>query len=158
MTTPYLRRLLAAAPLLSLLHTTILRAQQPFDSSAWNISGAEWRVESYSGKSSLFLRNGAAWLKGSSFDNGSIDFDVAFSNSTAFPGIAFRAITHNDYELFYLRATRSAQWDATQYTPVLHGLYGWQIYTGAAYNAALTWKFDQWMHVKLVVSGTRAEM
>src|SRR4029079_980010 len=143
MPTPYFRRLLAAAPLLSLLHTTILHAQQPFDSSAWNISGAEWRVDSYSGQSSLFLRTGTAWLKGSSFDNGTIDFDVAFSNSTAFPGIGFRAITHSVMECCYLRAMRSAQWDATQYTPVLHGLYGWQIYTGAAYNAALTWKFDQ---------------
>jgi hypothetical protein len=53
---------------------------------------------------------------------------------------------------------RSGQWDATQYTPVLHGLYGWQIYTGPAYNAPLQLTFDQWMHVKLVVSGTRAEV
>ena len=83
------------------------------------------------------LNSGNAALKGTTFGNGTIEFDVAFSNSTAFPGISFRAITPNDYELFYLRAMRSAQWDATQYTPVLHGLYGWQIYTGAAYHAAL---------------------
>ena len=152
------RRLLTAAPLLILLHTASLPAQQPFDSSAFNISAAEWRVESYSGKSSLMLRNGAAWLKGSRFENGTIEFDVAFSNSTAFPGIAFRAITHDDYELYYLRAMRSGQWDATQYTPVLHGVYGWQIYTGPAYNAPLRLKFDQWMHVKIAVSGTRAEV
>ncbi|HUQ18216.1 MAG TPA: hypothetical protein VM099_01275 [Gemmatimonadaceae bacterium] len=159
MITHYSGRLLSlAAPLIALLPVTTVYAQQPFDSSAFNISGAEWRVESYAGQSSLMLRNGAAWLKGSHFDNGTIEFDAAFSNSTAFPGIAFRAATHDDYELFYLRATRSGMWDATQYTPVLHGVYGWQIYTGPAYNAPVELAFERWMHIKLVVSGTRANV
>lgn len=152
------RRLFAAAPFLAMLHAATVRAQQPFDSSAWDISATESRVESYRGRSALLLREGAAWLKGSSFENGTIEFDVAFSNTVAFPGIAFRAVTRTDYELFYLRASLSGKPDATQYTPVFHGLYGWQIYTGPAYNAALQWTFDRWMHVKLVVSGTRAEV
>jgi len=37
--------------------------------------------------------------------------------------IAFRAVSRADYELLYLRASRSGRPDATQYTPVLHGLY-----------------------------------
>ncbi|MFN2601500.1 MAG: hypothetical protein ABR582_01955 [Gemmatimonadaceae bacterium] len=158
MITSYSRRLLTAAPLLALLHGGSVRAQQPFDSSAWDIKATEWHAESYRGRSALMLRNGLAWLKGSHFENGTIEFDVAFSNAPAFPGIAFRAVTRDDYELYYLRATLSGKPDATQYTPVLHGLYGWQIYVGPAYNAALQWTFDRWMHVKLVVSGTRAEV
>ena len=83
------------------------RAQQPFDTSAWAISAAEWRVEPYRGRTALLLREGAAWLRGSTFQNGTIEFDIAFSEVSGFPGIAFRAATHADYELFYLRDSRS---------------------------------------------------
>lgn len=131
---------------------------QPFDTATWDIHAAESRIEPYRGRSALLLRNGTAWLKGSRFENGSIEFDVAFSNALGFPGIAFRAVSRADYELVYMRANLSGGPHATQYTPVLHGLYGWQIYTGPAYEAAPQWTFDRWMHVKLVVSGTRAEV
>jgi hypothetical protein len=134
------------------------RAQQPFDASAWAISATEWRVEPYHGRTALLLREGAAWLKGSRFQNGTIEFDIAFSEVTGFPGIAFRAATHDDYELFYLRENLSGQPHATQYTPVLHGLYAWQIYAGPSWEATARWTYDRWMHVKLVVSGARAEL
>lgn len=144
---------LAAASLAATAH-----AQQPFDTSAWKISAAESRVETYNGRSALLLRDGAAWLRGSHFQNGTIEFDIAFSDVLGFPGIAFRAATHDDYELFYLRENLSGQPHATQYTPVVHGLYAWQIYAGKAWEASARWTFDRWMHVKLVVSGRRAEL
>jgi hypothetical protein len=134
------------------------RAQAPFDTTAWKISAAEWRVQTYRGRSALLLRDGAAWLRDSHFQNGTIEFDIALSDALGFPGIAFRAATHDDYELFYLRANLSGGPHATQYTPVLHGLYAWQIYAGSAWEATARWTFDRWMHVKLVVSDTRAEL
>src|SRR6478735_7505625 len=134
------------------------RTPQPFDPAAWAISGAERRVEPYRGRTALLLREGAAWLRGSRFQNGTIEFDIAFSEVSGFPGIAFRAATHDDYELFYLRENLSGQPHAIQYTPVLHGLYAWQIYAGPAWEATARWTYDRWMHVKLVVSGTRAEL
>src|SRR6476661_6823126 len=133
-------------------------AQQPFDSSAWNISAAESRVETYRGQTALLLRDGAAWLRGSNFQNGTIEFDIAFNDALGFPGIAFRATTHNDYELFYLREGLSGGPHATQYTPVLHGLYAWQIYAGPAWESTAHWTYDRWMHVKLLVRGGRAEL
>jgi hypothetical protein len=153
-----LTRFGALVPLAVAALAAIADAQQPFDSSAWNISAAEWRVEPYRGRSALMLRDGAAWLRGSNFQNGTIEFDIAFSDVGGFPGIAFRAATHADYELFYLRQNLSGQPHATQYTPVLHGLYAWQIYAGPAWEATARWTYDRWMHVKLVVSGTRAEL
>jgi hypothetical protein len=134
------------------------RAQQPFDTSAWAISAAEWRVEPYRGRTALLLREGTAWLRGSRFQSGTIEFDIAFSEVSGFPGIAFRAAMHADYELFYLRENLSGQPHATEYTPVLHGLYAWQIYAGPTWEATARWTYDRWMHVKLVVSGTRAEL
>ena len=148
----------ALVPLAVAALAATARAQQPFDTSAWNISAVEWRVEPYRGRSALLLRDGAAWLRGSRFQNGTIEFDIAFSEASGFPGIAFRAATHDDYELFYLRENLSGQPHATQYTPVLHGLYAWQIYAGPAWEATARWTYDRWMHIKLVVSGTRAEL
>lgn len=153
-----LARFGALVPLTVAAFAATADAQQPFDSSAWNISAAEWRVEPYRGRSALLLRDGAAWLKGSNFQNGTIEFDIAFSDVGGFPGIAFRAATHADYELFYLRQNLSGQPHATQYTPVLHGLFAWQIYAGPMWEATARWTYDRWMHVKLVVSGTRAEL
>jgi hypothetical protein len=148
----------AAAALVALLHASMVPAQQPFDSSAWDVHAAEWRVEPYRGRSALFLRDGAAWLKGSRFQNGTIEFDIAFGNVGGFPGIAFRAATRSDYELFYLRQQLSDGPHATQYTPVLHGLYAWQIYAGPAWESTAHWTYDRWTHVKLLVRGSRAEL
>jgi hypothetical protein len=153
-----LTRFGAIVPLAVAALAAIADAQQPFDNSAWNIRAAESRVETYRGRSALMLRDGAAWLKGSNFQNGTIEFDIAFSEVGGFPGIAFRAATHSDYELFYLRENLSGQPHATQYTPVLHGLYAWQIYGGPNWEATARWTYDRWMHVKLVVSGARAEL
>jgi hypothetical protein len=145
-----LARFGALVPLAVAALAATARAQQPFDTSAWNISAAEWRVEPYRGRSALLLRDGAAWLRGSRFQNGTIEFDIAFSEVSGFPGIAFRAATQADYELFYLRENLSGQPHATQYTPVLHGLYAWQIYAGPAWEATARWTYDRWMHVRLV--------
>jgi hypothetical protein len=158
---PKVTRLARSGALASFAVATLAataRAQQPFDTSAWNVSAAESRVETYRGRSALLLRDGAAWLRGSRFQNGTIEFDIAFGDALGFPGIAFRAATHDDYELFYLRENLSGQPHATQYTPVLHGVYAWQIYAGTSWEASARWTFDRWMHVKLVVSGTRAEL
>ena len=153
----HIRRLRATAALLTLLPVARMRAQGAFDSSAWDIHAAEWRVEPYRGRSALLLRDGAAWLKGSHFHNGTIEFDIAFSDTGGFPGIAFRAATHSDFELFYLRQELSGP-HATQYTPVLHGQWAWQIYAGSAWEGTVHWTYDRWMHVRLVVSGSRAEL
>ena len=151
------RTLLALAPLFTLLHVAA-HAQQPFDTSAWDVSAKESRVESYRGRSALLLRDGTAWLRGSRFQDGTIEFDIAFGDALGFPGIAFRAATRHDFELFYLRQGLSGQPHATQYTPVLHDLYAWQIYAGPAWEGTAHWTYDRWMHIKLVVSGSRAEL
>jgi len=156
--TNHIRLLRVAFTLIVVLDAAAARAQQPFDSASWDVKAAEWRVEPYRGRSALFLRNGAAWLKDSRFQNGTIEFDIAFGNTNGFPGIAFRAATRSDYELFYLRQNLSGGPHATQYTPVLHGLYAWQIYAGPAWEGAAHWTYDRWMHVKLVVRDSRADL
>ncbi len=41
---------------------------------------------------------------------------------------------------------------------MLHGLYAWQIYAGSAWEGTAHWTYDRWMHVRLVVRGSRAEL
>ena len=154
----HIRHSALAIPLLTIFHATTARGQEQFDSSKWEVQAAESRVEPYRGRSALFLRDGAAWLKGSRFQNGTIEFDITFGNTGGFPGIAFRAATHSDYELFYLRQALSDGPHATQYTPVLHGLYAWQIYAGPAWEGTAHWTYDRWMHVKLIVRNARADL
>lgn len=156
--TNHIRLSRVGIPWLALFAAATARAQQPFDSSSWDIKAAEWRFGPYRGRNALFLRDGAAWLKGSRFQNGTIEFDIVFADTTGFPGIAFRASTHEDFELFYLRQGLSGGPHATQYTPVLHGLYAWQIYAGPAWEGTARWTYDRWMHVRLVVRDSRAEL
>ena len=156
--TNHARPLRVAILLLAVLHAATVRAQQPFDSSKWVVEAKEWRLEPYRGRSALFVRDGTAWLKDSKFQNGTIEYDIAFSNAGGFPGIAFRAATHSDFELFYLRPTLSGGPHATQYTPVLHGQWAWQIYAGPAWEGTAHWTYDRWMHVKLIVRDSRAAL
>lgn len=42
--------------------------------------------------------------------------------------------------------------DANQYMPIYHGVQSWQLYYGAPYATPVKYRFDEWMHVKLVVA------
>jgi hypothetical protein len=57
-------------------------------------------VKPYRGRTALLLRDGAPCLRGSHFQNGTIEFDIVLSEASGSPGIAFRAATHADCELF----------------------------------------------------------
>lgn len=130
----------------------------PFDSPRWVIQSNTSRLEDYQGKKSLYLKGGAAYLKDVNFINGIIEFDIAFSRERGFFGGIFRMQDKENYEEFYLRSHQSGNPDAVQYSPVFNRLSAWQLYHGAGYSAAVTFQFDSWMHVKLVVSGSRAEL
>lgn len=130
----------------------------PFDSPRWKIEAKEHRVEEYRGKPSLFLKDGNAVLDGVSLRDGVVDFDIAFRHAQGFSGVWFRVEDAQNYELFYLRQHLSGKPDANQYTPVIHNLWGWQIYTGPRYCAPTVYPDGEWFHVKLSFAGTRGEV
>jgi hypothetical protein len=129
----------------------------PFDSPRWVLEG-DSRVEEYLGQKSLYLFGGTAYLKDVEFIDGIIEFDVAFSEKRGFFGAVFRMQDKGNFEEFYLRAHQSGNPDAIQYTPVYNGMSAWQLYHGPGFGAATTFRFDQWIHVKLVVAGNYAEL
>lgn len=124
----------------------------------WNVIAKQSKIERYLGRDSLFLDDGSAWLDDANFQDGVIEFDVAASAAPGFHGLAFRAADHNNFEEVYLRSHLSDQPDATQYTPVFNGLWGWQIYSGPRYIQKVTIVPDRWVHVRVVVQGPRLEL
>jgi hypothetical protein len=130
----------------------------PFDSGRWRWSAGTHRVESYLGRQSLYLEKGTASVAGVNFINGSIEFDMAFSANRGFMGAIWRVRDTKNYEEFYLRPHQSGNPDASQYTPVFHGIEGWQLYHGKRYSVPLVHRFNEWTHVKVIFSGDQAEI
>jgi hypothetical protein len=130
----------------------------PFDSGRWQWEAAAHRVEEHLGRKSLYLENGVAWIADARFTNGSIEFDMAFPARRGFMGGVWRVQDSSNYEEFYVRPHQSGNPDATQYTPVFHGMSGWQLYHGERFSVPVTHRFEEWVHVKILFSGAQAEI
>jgi len=130
----------------------------PFDSDRWEIEAEEWRFEEYLGQSSLFLKGGVAVIKDSALRDGIIEFDIAFPEDRNFVGAIWRLQKGQNFEDFYMRPHQSGNPDANQYTPVFNGVSGWQLYQGEGYAAPVEYRFNEWLHVKIVVSGSQGEI
>ena len=152
-------RYLCVSALLLVAVTSAVRAEVvPFDSPRWKIQAAESRIEEHLGRPSLYLDNGMAWLEDVVFQDGVVEFDIAFTPDRGFAGPMFRLQDSNNYEHFYLRPHQSGQPDANQYTPVFGSASGWQLYHGPGYGVQIDYPFDQWMHVRVVFSGGQGEV
>jgi hypothetical protein len=147
-----------AAVLCSAAFALSLCAQSvPFDAARWVINAQQSRVEDYLGRRSLSLKGGHATVKDSVFTDGVIEFDIALTGERGFTGAVWRLQDDGNYEEFYLRPHQSGNPDANQYTPSFNGITGWQLYHGEGYGAPVRYRFNEWMHVKIVVSGQQAE-
>jgi hypothetical protein len=73
-------------------------------------------------------------------------------------GAVWRIQDFDNYEEFYLRPHQSGNPDANQYEPVFNGVAAWQLYYGDAYSAPVKYDFNQWIHVKIAVSGKSADI
>lgn len=157
--------------------TQILSAQTiPFNDDRWEFQGNSRIIENYQGESSVYIKNGMLYLKDEKFKNGIIEFDIFLTERVSFAGMVFRIQDGYNFEEIYFRGHHSGHPDAYQYTPVFNGLSAWQIYhdlhtnvndglmswkltdESMGFNGVLKFDFDRWMHVKLIVSGTQAEM
>lgn len=127
-----------------------------FDSDRWVKRNAD--VVEHAGRPSLA---GFAYLDGVEFTNGVVEVDVAVPDSDvrSYPGIVFRVQSERDYERLYVRPHRTPLYpDAIQYTPVMNGIAGWQLYNGDGYTAATVIPEGEWIHLRLEVGGERARL
>jgi hypothetical protein len=130
----------------------------PFNPERWEIQAKESRVMNHLGRTSLYLKGGVAAVRNSKFTDGVIEFDIAFTGERGFMGAVWRMQDFENYEEFYLRPHQSGNPDANQYQPVFNGASAWQLYYGESYSAPTRYDNNQWTHVKIVVSGKRAEV
>ena len=100
------------------------------------------------------LNSGNAILKGITFSDGTIEFDVHTIGRGA-PGIAFRQQDEGNFELLYLRPDPScpAFRACIQYAPQTHGVLLWDLFPQYQTRAPL--RENGWNHIKMVVSGRR---
>ncbi|MEJ2721381.1 MAG: SMP-30/gluconolactonase/LRE family protein [bacterium] len=126
----------------------------PFETDQWLLRNAD--VVDHEGRSSLA---GFAYLKDVEFDNGVIEVDVFADGRRSYPGIAFRMQNERNYERVYLRPHRAGVYpDALQYTPVINGIAGWQLYNGDGCTAAAEIPRGEWLHVRIEIRGTQARV
>lgn len=130
----------------------------PFVSPRWVIHAKESNLVDYLGQKALYLKGGDAVIKDAELTNGTIEFDIAVSGERGFMGAVWRMTDSANYENFYIRPHQSGNPDANQYTPVFNDIAAWQLYYGDGYAAPVKYINNQWMHIKIVVSGNYAEM
>lgn len=133
-------------------------AALPLDASRWEYLADDAEVEQHLGRTALRLRGGFALLRDVELAEGVIELDMAFGPGTAFAGVAWHVQDPSTFERFYLRTFLSGSREATQYTPYFHDVSGWQLYHGPGYNAKARLPQDEWIPVRVVVSGGRAEV
>jgi len=130
----------------------------PFDDERWEIEAVEHELVDYAGEQALHIKGGAAVLPDLEVRNALVEFDIAITPERGFAGLVFRMQGPGDYEHFYIRPHQSGNLDANQYTPVINGVSGWQLYHGAGYGEPVEYRYDEWMHVKIIYAGTRADV
>jgi hypothetical protein len=148
-------------PLVILLHLCLAAPafSQPsasdFDAARWDMGQA--RIVEHLGRQAL---TGTAFLKGATLRNGVIEVDIATTNRTrSYPGVLFRVKDTANYERFYVRPHRSPFYDdVLQYGPTFNGVDSWQLYYGPGFTAAMEVLPDRWNHMKIMVSGSRAQV
>ena len=127
----------------------------PFDQ--WDLSNAETSRVYVDGREALKMK-GRIFLKDVAFLNGTFEVDILFSGDRFFPGVDFRVQDPGNAERFYVRPHQSGNPDANQYTPILNGTAGWQLYAGERYAKAMVYEFDTWHHLKFEVFGEEVKI
>lgn len=129
-----------------------------FKAEAWDIKAKNYEFKEFKGKKALFLDQGIARLKNSNFKNGIVEYDISFEQKRNFAGVHFHIMDSLNYEEYYLRPHQNGNYDAMQYTPVINGNSGWQLYSGEGHWSVKEYNFREWMHIKLVVSENKMDV
>jgi hypothetical protein len=130
------------------------------DPSAWELNGKSAVFLTHLGQKALLIDDGGTSNAGSNivtvkdleFANGTIEYDIAFTEKTRFTAIHFRRKNEANSEHFYLRGIWRKDHKINtglQYAAVLNGVNLWDLSGGYQSNANMNQ--EGWNHVKLVV-------
>ena len=127
-----------------------------FESEGWQMFGDETQVELVDGHTALRMTTGRAIQRQIDFSDGTIEFDLQMTGYRSFVYIQFRLESDGEYEEFYFRPHKSLLPDAIQYTPVFRRAAQWQLYHDQHSTAAARFTPDEWLHMRVIVEGTKA--
>jgi hypothetical protein len=130
----------------------------PLSPEAWTATDSI-RFVPYLGRTALYINRGVALVRGASMENGTLDLDVAASDTTNFLGVAFRAATPRFSNVLFLRPGLSGTEEAVQYGPALNSLgVAWQVYHGDGANAVVDVPRNRWVHLRVELDGPVARL
>jgi sugar lactone lactonase YvrE len=146
---------LGLALVLALTLVAPARGDDGFTDEQWDLEGAQ--VVEHLGRQAL---KGSAEMKDVVFENGVIEVDIAMKAGVrGYPGVVFRRQSDEDYERVYVRPHRSPLYgDAVQYVAAFNGVDSWQFYNGPGASAAAPLPADQWVPLRIEVSGSQARV
>lgn len=90
--------------------------------------------------------------------DGAVELDLCVTSERAFHGVVWRLADGDTYESFFVRPHQVGNPDAIQYTPVFHGVSGWQLYHGEGFGAPIRFPIEEWFTLRVVFAGERAEV
>lgn len=133
----------------------------------WTMESAETEIVDYKGKEAFRIKGAPgeriAYVKNFEFIDGIIELDIAAI--PYYTGLVFRVRSSHVYEGIYFRPQNSRQKDpvrrghTVQYiSNPKHTWYYLRETAPEKYEAAVDFPPDEWFHVKLVVSGVKAEV
>jgi len=143
------------ALLLAICVTAAVHADD-FSKDRWRFRGPTANVEEKLGRSSLFLKGTHAYLDDVAFADGTIDLDIAVPRQRNFVGVLFRVASEGNQERVYLRPHKSGLDDALQYEANFDASSTWQLYSAPGYMRPADIPWEQWFHMRLVISGSQA--
>ena len=130
----------------------------PLSPDAWTATDS-LRAVTYLGRPALRINRGVALVRGAAMENGTLDLDVAASDTTNFLGIAFRAANPRFANVVFLRPGASGTEEAVQYGPAFNSVgVAWQVYHGEGANAVADIPRNRWVHVRLELEGPVARL
>jgi hypothetical protein len=130
----------------------------PLSPDAW-VATDSIRFVAYLGRPSLYINRGVALVRGAAMENGTLDLDLAASDTTNFLGVAFRAATPRFSNVLFLRPGASGTEEAVQYGPAFNSLgVAWQVYHGDGANAVADVPRNRWVHVRVELDGPVARL
>ena len=142
---------------LSLMAGSALAQNIELTEQNFTFSGQKAEFSNLYGKKCISLFRGRAQINDLAFTNGTIEYDVAFDQSRSFVDVHFRSLDQDNAEKVYIRPHQSGNPDANQYTPVYNGLSAWQLYHHG-FGSKVNYRFDDWNHVKIKVSGKQGQV
>jgi hypothetical protein len=131
------------------------------ESSLWGWAPGDVRETEFAGRRCVVFGESVdviASLAGVEVTDGVIEMDLALSGERAFHGAVWRVHDHENYEAFYVRPHQVGNPDSVQYNPVFNDVASWQLYHDEGFWAAIDFPILRWFTIRVVFSGTRAEV